>query len=174
MWLATAGLELGAVSVMLYGFREREQILDIFEPVTGLRMNHAYVRIGGVVMDLPEGGLDRIRDFLRMMPGRIDEYETLLTENPIWIERNQGVGRAVGRGCPRPRRDRPDRCAPRARRGTCGATSRTAATRPTTSTSRRATRADCYARYEVRMEEMRESLRIVEQCAGPARANPAR
>ena len=54
VWLATGGLELGAVSVMLYGFREREVILDIFEAVTGLRMNHAYIRIGGVVMDLPE------------------------------------------------------------------------------------------------------------------------
>ena len=56
MWLATGGLELGAVSVMLYGFREREMIMDIFETITGLRMNHAYIRIGGVVMDLPEDG----------------------------------------------------------------------------------------------------------------------
>ena len=55
MWLATTGLELGAVSMMLYGFRERELILDIFEMITGLRMNHAYIRIGGVVMDLPDG-----------------------------------------------------------------------------------------------------------------------
>ena len=78
VWLATSGLELGAVSMMLYGFREREQILDIFEAATGLRMNHAYVRIGGVLMDLPDGGMERIGDFLQMMPGRIDEYERLL------------------------------------------------------------------------------------------------
>ena len=92
VWLATSGLELGAVSVMLYGFREREVILDVFEAATGLRMNHAYIRIGGVLMDLPEGGTDRIADFLNMMPGRIDEYERLLTNNPIWRQRNVGVG----------------------------------------------------------------------------------
>ena len=77
---------------MLYGFREREMIIDIFEAVTGLRMNHAYIRIGGVVMDLPRRGSGKIRDFLDVMPGRIDEYERLLSENPIWIERNAGVG----------------------------------------------------------------------------------
>jgi NADH-quinone oxidoreductase subunit D len=76
VWLATSGLELGAVSVMLYGFREREQILDVFEAATGLRMNHAYIRIGGVVMDLPEESTERIGDFLDMMPGRIHEFET--------------------------------------------------------------------------------------------------
>ena len=92
VWLATSGLELGAVSMMLYGFRERERILDIFEAATGLRMNHAYVRIGGVLMDLPDGGMERIGDFLQMMPGRIDEYERLLTKNPIWLQRNSGVG----------------------------------------------------------------------------------
>src|SRR5207253_6162797 len=84
VWLATSGLELGAVSIMLYGLREREVIMDIFEAVTGLRMNHAYIRIGGVVMDLPDGGEAKIRNFLRMMPKRIGEYETLLNKNPIW------------------------------------------------------------------------------------------
>src|SRR5207342_2633889 len=92
VWLATGGLELGAVSVMLYGFREREVLMDIFESATGLRMNHAYIRPGGVIMDLPDEGLPKIRDFLDVMPGRIDEYETLLSANPIWMERNQGVG----------------------------------------------------------------------------------
>src|SRR5437867_6422615 len=92
VWLATGGLELGAVSVMLYGFRERETILDIFELVTGLRMNHAFIRIGGVVMDLQPEAIDRIRAFLQRMPGRIAEFERLLSKNPIWLERNRGVG----------------------------------------------------------------------------------
>ena len=78
VWLATSGLELGAVSVMLYGFRERELIMEIFEAITGLRMNHAYIRIGGVVMDLPDEGPRTIRGLLDLLPGRIDEYETLL------------------------------------------------------------------------------------------------
>src|SRR5919206_1044420 len=64
VWLATTSLELGAISVMLYGFREREVILDIFEMVSGLRMNHAYMRVGGLAMDLPEGATDRVRAFL--------------------------------------------------------------------------------------------------------------
>lgn len=163
VWLATSGLELGAVSVMLYGFREREQILDIFEAATGLRMNHAYVRIGGVVMDLPEDGTDRIADLLTTLHGRIDEYERLLTGNPIWLQRNVGVGRlsaeeAFAFGVTGPmlrsagvasdvRRDEPY----------CGYE---------TFEFDVVTRdgADCYARYEVRIEEMRQSLRIVEQC----------
>ena len=89
VWLATGGLELGAVSVMLYGFREREVLMDVFESVTGLRMNHAYIRIGGLTMDIHEEGMDKIREFLRVMPGRIDEFESLLSENPIWVERNR-------------------------------------------------------------------------------------
>src|SRR6266480_5356877 len=92
VWLATTGLELGAISIMLYGFREREEILRIFEMVTGLRMNHAYIRVGGLVMDLPEGAEDRVRAFLRLMPGRIGEYEDLLTDNPVWRQRNEGIG----------------------------------------------------------------------------------
>src|SRR5213596_3019886 len=87
VWLATTALELGAVSVMLYGFRERETILDIFELATGLRMNHAYMRVGGLAMDLPDGAEGRVRDLLRLLPGRIREYEALLSANPIWVER---------------------------------------------------------------------------------------
>src|SRR5438128_2993804 len=92
LWLATTGLELGAISIMLYGWREREVILRIFEMVTGLRMNHAYVRVGGLSMDLPEGAEERIREFLKLMPGRIHEYEQLLTDNPIWRQRTVGIG----------------------------------------------------------------------------------
>jgi len=162
VWLATSGLELGAVSVMLYGFREREFILDIFEEVTGLRLNHAFVRIGGVVMDLPEGALDTVEDFLKLMPGRIGEYESLLSRNPIWLERNVGVGvlraeDALPLGVTGPllkaagvtkdvRRDEPY----------CGYE-----TFEFDVVTRDA--ADCYARFEVRLEEMKESLRIIEQ-----------
>ncbi len=163
VWLATAGMELGAISVMLYGFREREAILDIFEAATGLRMNHAYVRIGGVVMDLPDGGLDQVGDFLAMMPGRIREYENLLSKNPIWLERTVGVGvlsvaEALSFGVTGPilraagvardvRRDEPY----------CGYETYEFDV-PIRETG------DCYARFEVRIDEMRESLRIVEQC----------
>ncbi len=163
VWLATGGMELGAVSVMLYGFRERELILDIFEAATGLRMNHAYIRIGGVVMDLPEGAEARIRELCGVLRGRIEEYERILSRNPIWLERNVGVGvlpaeEAIALGVTGPtlraagvpkdvRRDEPY----------CGYE-----TYDFEVVTREA--ADCYARYEVRMEEMRQSLRIVEQC----------
>src|SRR5207244_13129097 len=92
VWLSTTGLELGAISMMLYGFREREVILDVFEHVTGLRLNHAYMRIGGLAMDMQDDAEQQLRDYLRMMPGRIAEYEELLSGNPIWIERTKGIG----------------------------------------------------------------------------------
>jgi NADH-quinone oxidoreductase subunit D len=162
VWLATSGLELGAVSVMLYGFRERERILDVFEALTGLRMNHGYVRVGGLVMDLPEDGIERIRALVRDLPGRIDEFEDLLSRNPIWIERNQGVGHlpaedALALGVTGPmlrasgvsydlRKDEPylgyqdyEFDVPVRTEG------------------------DCLARYQVRIAEMRESLKIVSQ-----------
>jgi NADH-quinone oxidoreductase subunit D len=163
VWLATSGLELGAVSVMLYGFREREMLLDIFEIATGLRMNHAYFRIGGVLMDIPSEGEQRARDFLDLMPGRIQEYEDLLASNPIWIERNRGVGvlsaaDALGLGVTGPvlraagvprdvRRDEPY-------------------SGYETYEFDVVTRdgADCLARFEVRIEEMKQSLRIIRQC----------
>src|SRR5205807_1604937 len=92
VWLATGGMELGALSMMLYGFREREQILDIFEFITGLRMNHAFIRPGGLSTDLPDGTLEKVKAFVDAFPAKVDEYEELLTENQIWIDRNRGVG----------------------------------------------------------------------------------
>jgi NADH-quinone oxidoreductase subunit D len=162
VWVATGGMELGAVSVMLYGFREREVILDIFEAVTGLRMNHSYIRPGGVIMDLPPDGPRMIAKFLDTMPARIDDYERLLNDNPIWLERNVGVGKlsaedALAFGVTGPilrsagvpidlRKDEPysgyetyDFDVPVR------------------------TEADAYSRYVIRIAEMRESLRIVEQ-----------
>jgi NADH-quinone oxidoreductase subunit D len=163
VWLATGGMELGAVSVMLYGFREREVLLDIFEATTGLRMNHAYIRIGGVIMDLQDGAEAKIRDFLDVMPGRIDEYETLLDDNPIWLQRNKGVGVLSAEDC--------------LALGVTGPILRSAGV---TADLRKdapyggyetyefdvpvAEGADAYARYRIRLEEMRQSMRIVEQC----------
>ncbi len=92
LWLATNGMDLGAVSMMIYGFREREMILAFFEKVTGLRMNHNYIRPGGVAADLPEGWRDDVLGILEAFPERLDEYDTLLTGQPIWQERTQGVG----------------------------------------------------------------------------------
>src|SRR4029434_7789177 len=91
VWLATTGMELGALSMMIYGFREREFILDIFELASGLRMNMAYIRPGGLAQDLPPDAVTRIREFLDFMPKRLEEYERLLSGNTIWRERTQGV-----------------------------------------------------------------------------------
>jgi NADH-quinone oxidoreductase subunit D len=162
VWLATGALELGAVSVMLYGFRERETIVDVFEALTGLRMNHAYIRVGGVLMDLPDDGPRKIRELLRVLPRRIDEYETVLDDNPIWRERNEGVGvlsaeQALAQGVTGPilrasgvtadlRKDMP-----------YGGYETFDFDVPVRSEG------DAYARYLVRLAEMRESLRIVEQ-----------
>jgi NADH-quinone oxidoreductase subunit D len=169
VWLATAGMELGAISVMLYGFREREYALDIFEAVTGLRMNHSFVRIGGLVMDLPDGALDMVEGYVDLMYERIGEYGSLLAKNPIWLERNVDVGvlpaaDAVALGVTGPvarasgvtkdvRRDEPY----------CGYDTYEfdVVTRDS---------GDCYARFEVRIDEMKESLRIVEQAVSRLRA----
>jgi len=163
LWLATTGLELGAISIMLYGWREREEILRIFELVTGLRMNHAYIRIGGLVMDLPEGAENQVRAFLDLMPGRIHEYEQLLTGNPIWRQRTVGIGTmsaddllALGVTGPMLR--------------AAGVPWDLRKTMPYSGYETyefdvpTRTDSDVFARYEVRVEEMRQSLRIVEQC----------
>jgi NADH-quinone oxidoreductase subunit D len=92
VWLGTHALDLAAMSVFLYCFREREQILDIFELVSGARMMTSYFRVGGVAYDLTEDFLPTVRTFLDEMPGHIDEYEDLLTNNPLWLERTIGVG----------------------------------------------------------------------------------
>jgi NADH-quinone oxidoreductase subunit D len=92
LWLATNGMDLGAISMMIYGFREREQILAFFEKTTGLRMNHNYIRPGGVAADLPDGWRDDVLAILEAFPPRLKEYDTLLTGQPIWRERTQGVG----------------------------------------------------------------------------------
>ncbi len=92
VWLGTHALDLAAMSVFLYAFREREQILDIFELVSGARMMTSYFRIGGLAYDLPSDFIPTVEQFLAIMPSRIDEYEDLLTANPLWLERTVGVG----------------------------------------------------------------------------------
>jgi len=92
LFQATNGMDLGAVSMMIYGWREREEVLRFFEAVTGLRMNHNYIRPGGVAADLPAGWQDDVRNLLELIPPRLDEYEVLLNGQPIFQERLQGVG----------------------------------------------------------------------------------
>jgi len=99
VWLGTTGLELGAISMMLYGFREREHILDIFEMTSGLRMNHAYVRPGGLAQDIPAEAVTKIREFLKYMPKKLKEYEDMLTGQVIWHERTKGVAVLDVPGC---------------------------------------------------------------------------
>ncbi|HEX9891782.1 MAG TPA: NADH dehydrogenase (quinone) subunit D [Actinomycetota bacterium] len=169
VWLATTGLELGAISVMLYGFRERERILDIFEMITGLRMNHSYIRVGGLAMDLPDGAEGSIAAFAKGLPKAINEYESLLSGNPIWVERNRGVG-ILDAGTA-------------LRLGITGPLLRAAGVAHDLRTSSPLytgyrfevpvrTEADCYARYEIRLEEMRQSLAIVEQVMDGLTAGP--
>jgi NADH-quinone oxidoreductase subunit D len=92
VWLGTHGMEVGAVSVMLYCFREREMLLNLNELVAGFRMFPSYMRIGGLREDLPRGFHAAVRDLLDRLPGKLDEYEDLLTKNEIYLKRTQGVG----------------------------------------------------------------------------------
>jgi NADH-quinone oxidoreductase subunit D len=92
LFVATQGLDLGATSVMIYGWRERERCLDFFESVTGLRMNHNYIRPGGVAADLPDGWEDDVEWLLDVVPKGVLENEELLNENPIFLDRTHGVG----------------------------------------------------------------------------------
>src|SRR5687767_4235369 len=93
VWLGTHGMEVGAVSVMLYCFRERELLLNINEMLAGFRMFPSYMRVGGLREDLPRGFHDAVRAFLDRLPSKLDEYEDLLTKNEIYLKRTQGVGR---------------------------------------------------------------------------------
>ena len=196
LWIGTHALDVGAMTMFLYAFREREDLLDCYEAVSGARMHAAYYRPGGVYRDLPDSMpqykptsfrnaketaqlnenrqgslLDFIEDFTRRYPARVDEYETLLTDNRIWKQRTVGIGvlspeRAIALGCTGPMLrgsgiawdlrkkqpyevyDRMDFDVPVGVKG------------------------DCYDRYLVRIEEMRQSNRIVRQCLEWLRAHP--
>ena len=92
LFMATNGMDLGAVSMMIYGWREREEVLRFFQKVTGLRMNHNFIRPGGLAADLPAGWRDDVLELLEIIEPRLDEYDILMTGQPIWRERLQGVG----------------------------------------------------------------------------------
>jgi len=175
VWLGSHAIDLGAMSVLLYCFREREDILHIFEMVSGQRMMTSYFRVGGLALEPPLGWLKRVEKFVKAFPGHLKEYEDLLTKNPIWLRRTVGIGKltadeAIAWGLSGPslrgsgvdwdiRKNQPyssydkfDFKVP---------------TRP---------EGDVYARYLVRLEEMRQSLRIVQQAMeglpeGPVKAN---
>jgi len=93
VWLGTHAMDIGALTVFLYCFREREEILRMFEMVSGQRMMTSYFRVGGIALEPPLGFFDRVRDFAGYFPEKIDEYENLLTGNPIWMMRTKGVAR---------------------------------------------------------------------------------
>jgi NADH-quinone oxidoreductase subunit D len=162
VWLATGGMELGALSMMLYGFRERETILNLFELITGLRMNHAFIRPGGIIQDLPDGAVDAIREFLDGFPRKLNDYENLLSGNPVWLDRNKGIGgmdarTAIGLGVTGPMLR------------ACGVAHDLRKVAPYSGYERYEfavpthDAGDCFARYVVRMAEMRESTKIVRQ-----------
>jgi NADH-quinone oxidoreductase subunit D len=97
LFLATNGMDIGAVSMMLYGWREREEVLRFFQKVTGLRMNHNFIRPGGLAADLPAGWRDDVLEILDNLPSRLEEYDILMTGQPIWRDRLQGVGAITAR-----------------------------------------------------------------------------
>jgi NADH-quinone oxidoreductase subunit D len=174
VWLGTHALDIGAMTVFLYCFREREDILRLFEAVGGQRMFTDYLRVGGLALEVPLGWFERVRDFAKKFPARVDEYEDLLTANPIWTRRTKGVAPMSAEdllafGVTGPvlrasgvdwdlRRDMPysgyenfQFKVPVAREG------------------------DVFARYMVRVEELRESTKIVNQAldgmpSGPIKA----
>ena len=92
VWFGTHGMEIGAITVMLYAFRERELLMNLNELLAGFRFFPSYIRVGGLREDLPRGFKDAVTEFLDRFPGKLDEYETMLTKNPIWLERTRGVG----------------------------------------------------------------------------------
>ena len=162
VWLGTHAIDLGAMSVFLYCFREREEILNIFEMVSGQRMMTSYFRIGGLALEPPAGWLKAVERVIRMLPGRIDEYEALLTENRIWIGRTKGVGYISGEDA-----IALSMTGPTLRAAGIPYDNRKAF--PYSSYEEfdfnvpTRTDSDCYGRYLIRVAEMRESLKIVRQ-----------
>ncbi len=161
LFMATNGMDLGAVSMMLYGWREREELLRFLESVTGLRMNHNYIRPGGVAADLPDGWAEQLlrdpRPVARSARGvrhPDDRPADLAGAAP-------GRRRDHRRGVPGARSDRADPALHRLRRGTFAATCRICTTTESTSTSSSARYGDCFDRYAIRLNEMRESIRII-------------
>jgi NADH-quinone oxidoreductase subunit D len=175
VWLGTHAMDIGAMTVFLYCFREREDVLRLFEAISGQRMMTSYFRVGGVALDAPLDFFDRVRKFADRFPSKVDEYEGLLTGNPIWVMRTKGVAKisaedAIALGASGPtlrgsgvdldlRRDMPysgyENFKFKVPVGTDG---------------------DVFTRYILRVQELRESIGIVKQAldgmpAGPIKAN---
>ncbi|MDX6316337.1 MAG: NADH-quinone oxidoreductase subunit [Streptomyces sp.] len=169
--IATGGMELGATTIMIYGFRDRELILDAFELITGLRMNHAYVRPGGLAQDLPPGAVDQIRELVKKFRKNLPEYDKLATGNPIFKARMQDVGYLDLAGCMSLGATGPILRAAglphdlRKSQPYCGYENYDFDI-PTADTC------DSYGRFLIRLEEMRQSLRIVEQCLDRLQPGP--
>jgi NADH-quinone oxidoreductase subunit D len=162
VWLATGGMEIGSTTVMTYGFRDREHILDLFESQSGVRMNHAYIRPGGLATDVTHDFVERCEALLNMLPERLQQYEDLLLKNPIFNDRLRGIGvltteRALALGV----------TGPLARASGIPWDLRRA--RPYSGYEQydfdvvTETAGDSFARYLVRMEEINQSLRIIRQ-----------
>ena len=162
-WIATGALDIGAITMLWWGCRDRDLALDLFEMSGGQRFHTRYFQVGGVVEDIPPGFEEMTRAFIKTMRMRIPQYLGLLDRNEIWLQRTKGTGHRAGRGPARARRDRPAAARRRRAAGTCARPRRTRATRTSTSTSRWARVGDNYDRFRVRIEEMSESLRIIEQ-----------
>ncbi len=169
--IGTFGLELGATTVFIYGMREREKTLDLFELITGLRMNHAFIRPGGVAQDLPAGAIEKLREYVRIMPKQLGEIRALLDASPVYLARTKNVAHLDVTGC--------------MALGVTGPILRSAGLPwdlrksqpycgyetydfdvPTRTTG------DVYGRYIVRMDEMDQSLRIIEQCVDRLASQP--
>ena len=163
VWLGTHVLDIGAMSMFFYCFREREEILRILEMFSGQRMMTSYIRIGGVALDAPRGWQKAVQKFVDVFPSRVDEYENLLEKNPIWLRRTKGVGflsleEMLEMGITGPmirgaglamdvRKNEPYCGYEKFDFDVCTHTDN-----------------DVYARYRVRVNEMRQSLRIIKQC----------
>jgi len=175
VWLGTAALDLAAMSMFLYCFREREYILDVLELCSGQRMMTTYIRPGGLWRDVPVEFEAAVRDILKTFPKRIDQYEALLTRNPLMLDRTLGIGKLTGEQC--------------LNYGVTGPMLRASGVKWDLRKSRpysgyeqydfevpTRTEGDVYARFLVRLEEMRQSLKIVRQALdklpmGPVRSN---
>ncbi len=175
VWLGTHAIDIGAMSVFLYCFREREEILNIFEMVSGQRMMTSYFRVGGLALEPPRDWLRRVERFIRTFPPRLGEYEDLLTKNPIWLRRTQGIGRisaaeAVALGVSGPSLRASGVSWDLRKNQSYSSYDKFQFEVPTRAEG------DVYARYLVRMEEMRQSLEIVRQAMdglpeGPIKAD---
>ncbi|MEZ5158965.1 MAG: NADH-quinone oxidoreductase subunit D [Candidatus Nanopelagicales bacterium] len=171
VYLATGGMELGALTAMTFGFREREHVLDVLESVTGLRMNHAFIRPGGLAQDIPEDAPQQIADLLALLRKRLPDTANLLVNNSIWMSRTEGVGYLDLTGCIALGMTGPVLRSTgypwdlRKTQPYCGYETYEFDV-PTQTTC------DAYGRFLIRLEEMQQSMRIVDQCLERLRPGP--